>query len=266
MRGKLLILTVVPVMAIGCLAYIAYTELTDMSEKISEAATIRLPIAQSTGQMESALNGIGRWIWATYVIEGDVAQRKFTLEKGRAELKRFKENETIYLSKPRPENMKELFKDIEVGWPKAEETINEIFTLLGKHNARDNEEAKLLFQTKLRQQLAPISKRLDEMAALRLESSRIQSEKDVEQSEHHIRVILAIGLFSSVGMLIFGLILSARLTKSLMGVTLKIADSRRSPPPAPSSRRRASRSPPFRRRRRAPSRKRSPRSRSSPAW
>ena len=112
LRAKLLVLVLTPTLVLAGLVTFAYLQMQKGEDSLSKANLVRAPIITHMGSMDSTMNGIPRWIWAT-LGSSDVKERENALKRAQSERAEFIENQKAYLALPSPDKMKELYKPIE---------------------------------------------------------------------------------------------------------------------------------------------------------
>ncbi len=224
-KGKLLFLALFPVAMLGVISTFSLHNISSLANNLQEAGEVRAPKIRYVGEMDSARNGIFRWLWATYINEGDAVGRNKTLDNARFEFKRFEESKRKYVSLPRTEVAKQIFSRVETEWPKATQIIEETFSLLSKHNERDNRAAKELLVVKLRPILEPIATAFQDLNAL-TEKQIAEAVEDNRKAAADARNLLIIMSLVGAAVLFFlSIYLASQLSERLSSITTKISES-----------------------------------------
>ena len=89
MRVKLLFLILIPTVALGAVMYLGAKGLSDMSEDLEKANAVRIPLTRLSGDLDSTLNALPRWLWTAYVNAGNEAESKTSIKKVNASIESF---------------------------------------------------------------------------------------------------------------------------------------------------------------------------------
>lgn len=224
LRGKLLLLVALPLIAITGLSVTAFKQIGSLAESIENAGMVRLPLSQYSGEMDSSINGTMRFLWSAYAADvGD--ERRGHLQNTRKEMDDFKKAHDEYVKLPRSEKQKELFKVVEDNMKTYFDVTDEVLTTLQKGTAKDDEFAKTLIKTKLRPALNPMSKTLEEMGVIRQEMAKKDALEDQANAALTKNLILWTAAISALVLLVVGIFIATRLTALLSQVSVRISDS-----------------------------------------
>lgn len=225
LRGKLLFLVALPAAIIIGISATSYFQIENLIQSVDRANNVRLPLAQFSGDMDSSVNGSIRWLWVTNNAEGNVTERNNALNKVKVEVEKFKAAFEKFVALPRPEKLKEMFKPVEDNYKSFLDAVSETSALLAKGTPKDDEAAKNLIVTKIRQSVAPMGKALAEMDDYRLEVAKKESQEEMLASQNIKNTLTAVCAISTLALLFVGLFLASRLAGTLNQVTNSIADS-----------------------------------------
>lgn len=225
LRGKLLFLVALPALVIVGLSMASFVQIKTLAGSLENASFVRLPLAQYSGDMDTAVNGTIRWLWVTHGAEGNVVERNKAIEKAKGELEKFKTAYEEFLKLPRPDKLKEMFKPVEENYKLFVENTNETLAIFAKATPKDDEAGKLNITTKIRQCVVPIGKALAEMDEYRLQSAKSEAEVEIK-SAHNVQTLLSVtGVICSIAIFFIGIFTASRLARTLGLVTRSIADS-----------------------------------------
>lgn len=225
LKGRLLVLAVFPVVMMAVISVIALHGIENLSDNLQNAGEVRGPKIRSMGEMDSARNAIFRWLWATYVNEGDIEGRNKTLAQVRSNIKRHEEARKIYESLPRDEKEKQLYSTFESNWPKAMQAINESIALLEKHNANDNKEARKIMSSELRSALEPIAVVFADLREYGAQQIKTNLEENAALSSRVKSLTVAVSGIGAAVLFLICIFMASQLAKSLTNVTSKISES-----------------------------------------
>lgn len=222
LRLKLLVLIMIPVVLFTVFLLYSEYNIDHVEDALAKANTVRAPIIQHTGDMNSAANGVMRFMWTAYVYYGNNKERESALTKAKGELKSYHDNEKEYLALPRSDKMKELYKPVESAWPEAAKGIEEAIALLEKNTEKENEEAKNVLVTKVRPHLLIVTGSLDEMAEVRLALMKQETIDDAAAAAKTEWMMRIVGFGSIAILVIFGLFTASGLAGALTNVMKEI--------------------------------------------
>lgn len=225
LRGKLLFLVALPALVIMILSAASYTQISALTGSLENSNLVRLPLAQFSGDMDSAINGTIRWLWVAHGAEGNMTERTRAVDNAKKQLDGFKVGYEEFTKLPRPEKLKEMFKPVDDNYKAFLESVTEAIGFLAKGTPKDDEMAKTLITTKIRQSVAPMGKAMTEMDEVRLQMSKVESEAEIK-SAHNVQVVLSVtGILCTIALFVLGIFMASRLAQTLGQVTQSISDS-----------------------------------------
>jgi ABC-type transporter Mla subunit MlaD len=225
LRSKILFLVLLPMLVIGGISTLSFQKLAGLSEQLTTASLVRLPLAQYSGDMDSAVNGTMRWLWTVVSSEGMPEDRRLASDQTKKELERLDDAYSEYMKLPRSDRMKALFKGVEDNVEGFKSVTTEILARAELGTPKDFELARQLIRTKLRPHARSMNASLDEMDRVRKELAREQAQQEIAEAVQARNTLLTVAILSSLILLILGYLISSRLVRSLSTVTEKIADS-----------------------------------------
>ncbi len=217
LRLKLVGIGFLPVMVLGVLSYISLTSVSDLGGRIETAYKVRAKLIETAGELDSSVHALGRWMWITYGLAGQVEARNNFIKRSLDELDQFEKAKNIYLSLPRNEKIKDMFLAVEKGWPLVRLGAEEAIALFKAHNERDNELAKKVMQEKFLPHLVPITKTMNEIKSQMSQLLVAETESSSALVASTYRAVFTIsGLsmaFCLESSILFAISLAKRLTK-----------------------------------------------------
>ncbi len=225
LRAKLLLMGIIPVIILGVLSYVSLGALGEFHGRLDKAYNVRAKLIETAGELDSSIHALGRWMWITYGLAGQVEARNNFIKKSVAEIEDFEKTKEAYIALPRNEKIKELFSAVEKEWPLAKSGAEEAITLFKAQNERDNELAKQVMQAKLIPHLVPISKAMGEIKA----EMRQLLLKEIESADSSLtateRMVWIISILSAALCLIFSILLAAALARRLTNVSVSLHEA-----------------------------------------
>lgn len=225
LRGKLLFLVALPAIVIVVLSSASYMQISSLTSSLETSNLVRLPLAQYSGDMDSAINGTIRWLWVAHGAEGNMAERTRAVENARKQLDAFKLGYEEFTKLPRPEKLKEMFRPVEENFKPFQESVSETLVFLAKGTPKDDEIAKVNITTKIRQAVGPMGKAMAEMDEYRLQMAKVDSANEISAA-HNVQTILSVtGGLCTIALFLLGIFMASRLAQMLGQVTQSISDS-----------------------------------------
>ncbi len=218
LRGKLFALVALPVLALAANTFLSFKEIGGLGASVEKANLVRLPLATASGEMVSSMQGVMRQLWTAFAFDGDVAAKTQAIEKSREEFKNFKTAQEHYLTFPRSEKMKEMYKPVEQNEQAFAEGFEEAASLFAKHTMADTEKGRDVIVGKLRGAVNAIDQALFDMAKARGELAKAEAEKEVSDSHRQKILLSLVGVFSSLAVIVFGFFLANRLSRLLTSI------------------------------------------------
>lgn len=225
LKGKLLFLAVLPVITLGAVSFVAVNGISDLSQNIEDAGSVRAPAIRAIGQMDSARNAVFRWMWASYTNDIDVAARTKTLDAVRNEIKRFGESQKIYAELPKSERAAQSFKVIEDSWTKALGPIGELQRLLEKGDPATKKIEYTIMTQQLRPYLEPMAVAFVDLRTLTEEQIKENLAASRKNSKMIRQLTLGLSVGASIVLFLISIVIASRLAKNLTSLTSRLADA-----------------------------------------
>jgi methyl-accepting chemotaxis protein len=222
-RGTLLFLVALPAAVVALLSTLSFNQISNLQRSLEHSNTVRLPLAQYSGDLSSSVNGIIRWLWVSHGAEANPVERAFAIGKAEKEVEKFKKSYAAFIALPRPDKLKELFKPVEQNLTAALDSLQDALTLLSKGTQKADEAGKLMITTRIRQSVAPISKALEEMAIMRLEMATTESQEEIKNANATKTFLLVVEVLSTFVLFVLGILIASGLARALAQVTQNIA-------------------------------------------
>ena len=83
LRGKLLISAVLPVVALGIVSWITVSGISRVGNLLDEAHANFIPTIDSIDRMNGSASNMVRFLWKTYALKGDIAERDKSIQRVR---------------------------------------------------------------------------------------------------------------------------------------------------------------------------------------
>lgn len=225
MRGKLLLLGVVPMVFLICLSLYSIKTANGLQEKLNQAYTVRAQLITKVGQMNGDIHALGRWLWGAYVLMGEAEKRQLFINNAKKALTDFEKSMEAYLKLPRSEKAMAEFKNIESLWPKIKAGSLEIITNLEKNNTEANEVAKKVMMNSVLPYLVPATNSFNQLNNLmdQLLAREIAStEQEVSLSRN---ILIGISVFSSIGTFALAAYLITNLVNIFSTISISLSQS-----------------------------------------
>ncbi len=224
LRGRLLILVLIPVAALTIVAWIGVKGLIELDQSLDNAGLVRAPKIMSMGEMDSAHNAVIRWLWASKDSDSPTLRKKF-LERARGESSSFEKSREHYRTLHHNEKEEANFKIIDEQWNKARGPINEAIELLEKNNKHDDEAARTIMVTAIRSAFEPMEETFESSLQVTTELIKTSLQVEGDRSDQLRSLAISMSIAGGIFVLLFGFFTAARLAKLLGSIAQKIGDS-----------------------------------------
>lgn len=225
LRAKLLIMGVIPVLVLAVLSYISLGAIGEFHGRLGSAYKTRAKLIESAGELDSGIHALGRWMWITYALNGQVETRNDFIKKSYSEIEDFEKTKKVYLALPRSAKIAELFTRVEKEWPLAKVGAEEALNLFKTQTEKDNELAKQVMQTKMIPYLVPITKTMDEIKTemhLILDKEIESADSFSTMTERQVTILSGLGMAFCFG---FSIFLGAALARRLTSVSVSLHEA-----------------------------------------
>lgn len=227
LRLKLLGLVVFPVALMGALSFFAIRDLREGSEQIDRMATLKLPLAQMSGDMQTELQAELRFLWATMGSGREEKDRRRYFGRFEDSVKQLETTIGEYEKMPRNQFATEKWKIFQTNWPELRLALKEVAVLLQKNTSEADAEASVIMRSKVRDSLSPIEAMFDELDKARIETTARESAEAVSSAHASVTLISLLAVICSAVLMAAGFILATRLAKQLGLITEHVAVSSR---------------------------------------
>ncbi len=225
-RGKLLIMIAIPTAVVGGLIWTADRSLYSLEHSLKDAVNVNQQFVEHSGEMDSAINGIIRYLWTAYTADlTNAEERSRYIQSSKDQAKRFEFNRDEFLRTVQDSRSQEQFKPAAESWAKFHVIFKEVIRHFEAGTQNDNEAARTRISTQLRPNAAIISKALGEMRKARIEEIEKDAAGDVADAERSIWMIRILGIAGTLATAFFGLLIAWRLSRQLASITESIGMS-----------------------------------------
>lgn len=225
MRGKLLLIGLVPMVFLICLSLYSIKTTNGLREKLNQAYTVRAQLISKVGKMDGDVHAVGRWLWGAYGLTGEVEKRKLFIKNTKEVLTNFDKTMEEYLKLPRNEEAMAEFKNIEANWPKIKAGAQETILNLEKNTTEANELAKKEMINSVLPYLVPSTNSFNRLNILmdQLLAREIAStEQEVSFSRN---LLIGISVFSLIGTLALAAYFITSLVNIFSTISISLSQS-----------------------------------------
>ncbi len=210
LRGKLLVLVVLPVVVLGGLGWFSLRTIQGLTDGLEKANRVRLPLATYAGHLEASSQEIRRWM-LNAVVTPDATEKQQYVEKTRDAVRRFEDTRVAYEALPRNEQARALYAEVPGRWKEAQKVINEVLSEIEQGGDAGSRMAYGSIRTRLRAAMSPIDETLESLDKARLE--RVKAELEQQETESREAEAWMLGLIVSAvaGVILLGFGLASRL-------------------------------------------------------
>lgn len=225
MRGKLLLLGILPMIFLISLSLYSIKTANDLQEKINQAYTVRAQLITKVGYLDSSIHAIGRWLWGAYGLYGQDDKRALFLKNAKDVLDNFDKTILEYKQLPRSAKAIAEFKNIEILWPKIKTGTIEVIALFEKNNSEANDAAKATMLKSVLPHLIPASKSFQQLNIIMeqlLAHEIALTDQEVSRSQ---RILIGISFFSSITTLVLATFFITSLVKVFSTISSSLSAS-----------------------------------------
>lgn len=225
-KAKLIGLALLPVSILIIQSTIAYNGIKQFARENERANEIRIPKNEQLGEMDSARNGLIRWIWATHAEPiHNVEARNSILEKAEFEFQRYKNAAAKYITYDRNEEEKKTYAVVEKNWPLLESGYLEMVKNLKMNSEQGNRRVQEIISQQLRSPLAAMAeayKNLREQQEARIKIAIIKGD---ELEKNIVLMTVGCSVAGIILSLFFSILIATRMASNLSQISEKISNA-----------------------------------------
>lgn len=225
LRGRLLFLVVLPVVALLTVSYISSDSLNSSNEALSTAALVRMPIAQYSSDMEVAMNRIMRHANNIYAAREEPEEMRQAVDRLNTELTVFAEARKHYEEMPRSPRAQETYKKVADIWPATEAHIRDAMQQYKAGTEASIAMGWEITRTKVRANMGTIEETMNELSTTRIETTKTETQEALADAARGQNLSKVIAVVSVLVTLVIGLFLASSLAKNLSGIADRISES-----------------------------------------
>lgn len=225
LKGKLLVMAVLPVILLVGVGVFALRGLNSQTDDLRYIARQRLKVAQYSGYLRTDINAIARFLWLAYALDADPQARKNSLEEVKTRKKHFDETFKAYSELQLSEKGREALKVVANAWTDLDKPTNDVITALAVGGAENDLHAKKTLLSTLRGPAKIIG---DTMSETDVRASGLTNEavaKAEANSTFITRAVMMTLVMGSLALLVIGFMIAYYVAKTLTGITQKIGGS-----------------------------------------
>ncbi len=214
LRGKMLLIVIIPAMISGGVCFFSLGKLTEVTLAL-EKQTGRITLATNDGELNSNGSNIFRWIWAT-LGSTEKVERKSSIEKAKKSFENFQMTATTkYDGLQQLPEAKAMTDSIASLTVKFEPSFKKAVELLDKNTIADDALMKEIVIKEMRPIFKEIEDTLDKLNKVRAEGTKkTEIESAASAKVAHDFILFGSILGTILGALI-GIYLAARISKQL---------------------------------------------------
>lgn len=225
LRAKLLLVGFVPLALLIVIACWSIKSLNTLSNEVVSDFEVRSEMIRQSGQMESALSSMGRWVWLSYATKSDLNKQKIYIGNARKEITKL--NDTIIEFTPfkKTKELEEKFEAVKGKWKLASEAVDVGLKHFEKEKESDLEEGKAYILKNATPLLVPITAELQSITKLiNTEAEQIIVAQKAN-TNRSINILIAISIFAALWVLIFTIYLASNLVKIFTSFSTSLTHS-----------------------------------------
>lgn len=218
LRGKLLLLGVIPPLAIANIIYYSQSTAHELEARIKYAYEVRVKLIEQVGSMSGSVHALGRWMWIANGFADDKNKQANFLDRARKEIQDFEATKKSYKDLPRNDEIVKIFDSIETSWAKAKDACERALAEYSKHTPEGAQAGRQILATDFVQNLVPMTTAFKEI------DTKMETILAAEIVETTTQVNNAKMLLWSMGIIVglLTLFLAIAISRKLVGSFSKI--------------------------------------------
>ncbi|MEK2688045.1 methyl-accepting chemotaxis protein [Bdellovibrio sp. GT3] len=218
LRGKLLLLGVIPPVALFVIIYSAHQITTDLEGKIRYAYQVRVKLIEQVGVMSGSVHAMGRWMWIANGFADQTDQRDNFLSRAKNEIAVFDDVRDQYSKMPRNPEIIELFSSVEKNWAVAKDAAQRAIAEYEKGTPEGAAAGKAILASDFVKNLVPMTeafKTIGQKMDIILTEEITATQKQVKQ----VKIFLwSLGLVVALFIFVMAISIAVRLVSSFSKV------------------------------------------------
>jgi ABC-type transporter Mla subunit MlaD len=224
-RGKLSLMGIVPLLIVIVLVTLGYNGLENQSAVIEDLVVTRFPNAKNSEALRSNVNGMMRYYWRALAVTDDQKFRDKSLDRAAESIKAF-ETALGLLKKglTSESNIKKL-AEIQAVWDKVTSDLKEVHSKLSRMNPKEDEVVRTLLRGATIVNIEVLTTEVDELVTGCATTAGLKRQKAEESNKSAMFLMITLGVTSVILLILFVIIISSSLVKTLEEIASKIAGS-----------------------------------------
>jgi len=225
LRVKLLLLGAVPLFLLLLISYWSISKLNFLQTTTVHQFNERTDLVRLSGQMNSSINSMGRWLWLAYASKQDEGGRKKFIGFAVKEIEKFDEAAASYMATEKNSDLNSDFKKILDEWKLAKAGVLEGLTFYEKGTEADFETGKKYILTNATPHLVPITQDIQTLIAKIKQDSEKEIEIQTKETKDNIRVLIFIAIAAFFWTVLFTIMIARKLVKIFSTLSASLTKS-----------------------------------------
>jgi|GEM_PF-814116 len=225
LRIKLLLLGAVPLLLLLLISYWSISKLNFLQTTTVHQFNERTDLVRLSGQMNSSINSMGRWLWLTYASKQDESGRKKFIGFAVKEIEKFDEAAASYMAMEKNNDLNSELKKILDEWKLAKAGVLEGLTYYEKGTDADFEAGKKYILTNATPHLVPITQDIQTLIAKIKQDSEKEIEIQTKETKDNIRVLIFIAIAACFWTVLFTIMIARKLVKIFSSLSASLTKS-----------------------------------------
>ncbi len=225
LRIKLLLLGAVPLFLLLFISYWSISKLDFLQNTSVQQFIERTDLVRLSGQMNSSINSMGRWIWLAYASKQDEGARKKFTSFAVQEINKFDEAAASYSGLEKNNELNSEMQKILAEWKLAKEGVLEGLKSFEKGSDADFEAGKKYILANATPHLVPITQDIQTLIVKIKQDSENQIAIQRKQTKENIRVLIFLAVAAFIWTVVFTIMIARKLVKIFSTLSASLTKS-----------------------------------------
>lgn len=225
LRAKLLLIGFVPLVLMIIIIFWATKELNHLQNTVVRDYSSRTDLVRLSGQIDSSLNAMGRWIWLTYASKNESVTKARFITNAHKEIEKLDRAADEFLAIQKNKDIENNFQRILEQWKLAKASVLVGLEQLAKESDEDQENAKKYILSNATPLLVPLTvdiqmiiSQIGEITAKELVSQKMETN-------NNIKLLIVLSVVAILWIFLFTVFIATKLVKIFSSLSLSLTHS-----------------------------------------
>lgn len=225
LRAKLLLIGFVPLVLMIIVIYWAAKELSHLQNIVVNDYSTRTELVRLSGQMDTSLSAMGRWIWLSYAVKNESEKKTKFISNARKEIEKLDRAANEFSVIKKSNDIENNFQKVLENWTLAKTAVLVGLDQLAKDSEVDQENAKKYILSNATPLLVPITvdiqmiiAQIGEVTARELVSQKMETQKN-------INLLIVLSVIAILWIILFTVFIASKLVKIFSSLSLSLTHS-----------------------------------------